>query len=195
MTEVISLTRRSRFAPQEYSWYSFLFEAESTPGPYRHITIISTPMKWRSPIFRGITAELIWMEVQFFTATLDDGNSQVQPLMLYSRGNTTLYSMYRWLCRPPSRSGRKENGKIPHFYGMQLRLSCSLCTSFCLTSKCQLHPIANRTNSCTHSKCVHEFARKSSLRLFTNILVAVLRQPSLNSPLLPFRFLSLNHAN
>jgi hypothetical protein len=30
--EVVSLTRRPRFTPQEYSWYSFLSEAESTPG-------------------------------------------------------------------------------------------------------------------------------------------------------------------
>jgi hypothetical protein len=30
---VVSLTRRPRFTPQESSWYSFLLEAESTPGP------------------------------------------------------------------------------------------------------------------------------------------------------------------
>jgi hypothetical protein len=28
-----SLTRRPSFTPQKYSWYSFLLEAESTPGP------------------------------------------------------------------------------------------------------------------------------------------------------------------
>jgi hypothetical protein len=29
----VSLTRRPPFTPQEGSWYSFLLEAESTPGP------------------------------------------------------------------------------------------------------------------------------------------------------------------
>jgi hypothetical protein len=32
--EVVSLTRRLPFSPQEDSWYSFLLEAESTSGPY-----------------------------------------------------------------------------------------------------------------------------------------------------------------
>jgi hypothetical protein len=32
-SEVISLTPRPLFTPQEDSWYSFLLEAESTPGP------------------------------------------------------------------------------------------------------------------------------------------------------------------
>jgi hypothetical protein len=32
--EVVSLTRRPPFTLQEDSWYSFLLEAESTPGPY-----------------------------------------------------------------------------------------------------------------------------------------------------------------
>jgi hypothetical protein len=33
--EVVSLTRRlAVLYPQEDSWYSFLLEAESTPGPY-----------------------------------------------------------------------------------------------------------------------------------------------------------------
>jgi hypothetical protein len=31
--EVVSLTLRLPFTPQEDSWYSFLSEAESTPGP------------------------------------------------------------------------------------------------------------------------------------------------------------------
>jgi hypothetical protein len=31
--EVVSLTRRPPLYPQEDSWYSFLLEAESTPGP------------------------------------------------------------------------------------------------------------------------------------------------------------------
>jgi hypothetical protein len=31
--EVVSLTRRLPFTSQEDSWYSFLLEAESTPGP------------------------------------------------------------------------------------------------------------------------------------------------------------------
>jgi hypothetical protein len=31
--EVVSLKRRPLFTPQEDSWYSFLLEAESTPGP------------------------------------------------------------------------------------------------------------------------------------------------------------------
>jgi hypothetical protein len=31
--KVVSLTRRPPFIPQEDSWYSFLLEAESTPGP------------------------------------------------------------------------------------------------------------------------------------------------------------------
>jgi hypothetical protein len=31
--KVVSLTRRPRFTAQEGSWYSFLLEAESTPGP------------------------------------------------------------------------------------------------------------------------------------------------------------------
>jgi hypothetical protein len=32
--EIIGLMRRPHFYPQEDSWYSFLLEAESTPGPY-----------------------------------------------------------------------------------------------------------------------------------------------------------------
>jgi hypothetical protein len=31
--KAVSLTRRPSFNPQENSWYSFLLEAESTPGP------------------------------------------------------------------------------------------------------------------------------------------------------------------
>jgi hypothetical protein len=31
--EVVSVTRRPRCTPLEDSWYSFLLEAESTPGP------------------------------------------------------------------------------------------------------------------------------------------------------------------
>jgi hypothetical protein len=31
--EVVSLTRRPPFTPQEDSWYSFLLDAESNPGP------------------------------------------------------------------------------------------------------------------------------------------------------------------
>jgi hypothetical protein len=31
--KVFSLTHRPPFTPQENSWYSFLLEAESTPGP------------------------------------------------------------------------------------------------------------------------------------------------------------------
>jgi hypothetical protein len=31
--KVVSLTRRPLFTPQEGSWYSFLLEAESIPGP------------------------------------------------------------------------------------------------------------------------------------------------------------------
>jgi hypothetical protein len=31
--EVVSPTRQPPFTPQEDSWYSFLLEAESTPGP------------------------------------------------------------------------------------------------------------------------------------------------------------------
>jgi hypothetical protein len=31
-SEVVSLMRRPPFTPQEDSWYSFLLEAESTPG-------------------------------------------------------------------------------------------------------------------------------------------------------------------
>jgi hypothetical protein len=31
--EVVSLMRRPPFTPQEYSWYSFLLEVESSPGP------------------------------------------------------------------------------------------------------------------------------------------------------------------
>jgi hypothetical protein len=31
--KVVSLTRRPPFIPKEYSSYSFLLEAESTPGP------------------------------------------------------------------------------------------------------------------------------------------------------------------
>jgi hypothetical protein len=31
--KVVSLTRLQPFTPQESSWYSFLLEAESTPGP------------------------------------------------------------------------------------------------------------------------------------------------------------------
>jgi hypothetical protein len=32
--EVVSLTLRPPFTPQEDPWYSFLLEAESTRGPY-----------------------------------------------------------------------------------------------------------------------------------------------------------------
>jgi hypothetical protein len=31
--KVVSLTHRPNFTPQEDSWYSFLLESESTPGP------------------------------------------------------------------------------------------------------------------------------------------------------------------
>jgi hypothetical protein len=31
--EIVSLTGRSPFTTQEYFWYSFPLEAESTPGP------------------------------------------------------------------------------------------------------------------------------------------------------------------
>jgi hypothetical protein len=31
--EAVSLMRQPLFTPQEYSWYSFRLEAESTPGP------------------------------------------------------------------------------------------------------------------------------------------------------------------
>ena len=31
--KVVSLTHRPAFTPRRYSWYSFLLEAESTPGP------------------------------------------------------------------------------------------------------------------------------------------------------------------
>jgi hypothetical protein len=32
-SEVVGLTRRPLFIPQNDPWYSFLLEAESTPGP------------------------------------------------------------------------------------------------------------------------------------------------------------------
>jgi len=32
-SKVVSLTHRPLFTPRKYSWYSFLLEAESTPGP------------------------------------------------------------------------------------------------------------------------------------------------------------------
>ena len=31
--KVVSLTHRPSFTPRKYIWYSFLLEAESTPGP------------------------------------------------------------------------------------------------------------------------------------------------------------------
>ena len=31
--KVVSLTHRAAFTPRKYSWYSFVLEAESTPGP------------------------------------------------------------------------------------------------------------------------------------------------------------------
>jgi len=31
--KVVSLTHRPLFTPRKYSWYSFLLEAESAPGP------------------------------------------------------------------------------------------------------------------------------------------------------------------
>jgi len=31
--KVVSITHRPFFIPKKYSWYSFLLEAESTPGP------------------------------------------------------------------------------------------------------------------------------------------------------------------
>jgi len=33
LAQVASLTHRPFFTPRKYSWYSFLLEAESTPGP------------------------------------------------------------------------------------------------------------------------------------------------------------------
>jgi hypothetical protein len=32
--KVVSLTHRPPLAPRKCSWYSFMLEAESTPGPY-----------------------------------------------------------------------------------------------------------------------------------------------------------------
>ena len=32
--KVVSITHRPLFTPRKYSWYSFLLEAESTPGPH-----------------------------------------------------------------------------------------------------------------------------------------------------------------
>ena len=32
-SKVVSLTHRPLLPPRKYSWYSFLLEAESTPGP------------------------------------------------------------------------------------------------------------------------------------------------------------------
>ena len=32
--KVVSLTHRPPLPPRKYSWYSFLLEAESTPGPW-----------------------------------------------------------------------------------------------------------------------------------------------------------------
>ena len=32
--KVVSLTHRPPLHPRKYTWYSFLLEAESTPGPY-----------------------------------------------------------------------------------------------------------------------------------------------------------------
>jgi hypothetical protein len=31
--KVVSLTHRPSFTPRKYTWYSFLLEAESNPGP------------------------------------------------------------------------------------------------------------------------------------------------------------------
>ena len=31
--KIVSLTHRPPLPPRKYTWYSFLFEAESTPGP------------------------------------------------------------------------------------------------------------------------------------------------------------------
>ena len=31
--KVVSLTQPSAFTPRKYTWYSFLLETESTPGP------------------------------------------------------------------------------------------------------------------------------------------------------------------
>ena len=31
--KVVSLTHRPPFTPRKYTWYSYLLEAESTPGP------------------------------------------------------------------------------------------------------------------------------------------------------------------
>jgi hypothetical protein len=35
--KVVSLTRQPPFTPQEDSWYSFLLEAELTPGPCMYV--------------------------------------------------------------------------------------------------------------------------------------------------------------
>jgi hypothetical protein len=46
----VSLTRRQRFNPQEDSWYSFLFDAESTPGPSAASRITQTEkFQWPHP--------------------------------------------------------------------------------------------------------------------------------------------------
>jgi hypothetical protein len=48
--EVVSLTSRPPFTPQEDSWYSFLLEAESTPGAIVRLEGLS---QLKSPMTSG----------------------------------------------------------------------------------------------------------------------------------------------
>jgi len=46
-SKVVSFTHRPLFNPRKYSWYSFLLEAESTPGPWtRRFNSYLEPKVW-----------------------------------------------------------------------------------------------------------------------------------------------------
>jgi hypothetical protein len=62
--KVVSLTHRPLFTPRKYSWYSFLLEAESTPGPqcdrkdFMSMKIPLTPAGIEPATFRVVAQHL-----------------------------------------------------------------------------------------------------------------------------------------
>jgi hypothetical protein len=78
--EVVSLTRRPPFTPQEDSWFSFLLEAESTLGHSAAGSIRSTEKY----------SDLIWIR----TRDLPACNIVPQPTMLPRAPSSSGYSTY-----------------------------------------------------------------------------------------------------